>query len=390
MNPKRVRTACRRVLESAWVPDEGYCVPNRRAYPHLWLWDSCFHSLAWMAQRDPRCLEELAAVFAAQTESGFVPHMRYLGTPKYRAGPRREASSLTQPPVYGLVLDRLHSAGWKLPAELIASATAGVHYLWSHRRTEEGLLAIFHPWESGADDSPRWDSWVGASRWSRARFSETDRQLMRALRFDSDQAACGSDAFTSCPAGFNAITGYTVACLARLTGDRMMEEIAERLSAAVDRWLWNEDEGLWGDLAKIGGGSSQAIPTLDGVLGALVTADERRAMLALDQVLDADRFGSRYGVRYLPPDHPSYEPDAYWRGPAWPQMNYLVWVAAHRWNRLDVAAEVQAASWRAAESSSLSEYWNAETGAGRGAIPQTWATVVTAMGEEHAPEQERG
>ncbi len=380
-----VSTACRRVLEAAWVPDMGYCVPNRRTYPHLWLWDSCFHSLGWMGQGDPRCLEELAAVFFAQSESGFVPHMRYLHQPSYRSGPRRDASSLTQPPVYGLVLERLHAAGWELPDELIGSAMTGISYLWSHRRTDDGLLAIFHPWESGADDSPRWDAWMGTSSWSQSRFSAIDRQLLRRTHFDSEEAACGSSAFVSCPAGFNCISAYTVGCLARLTGEHTPRRIAEQLSAAIDRSLWNEDEGLWDDLAKVGPGSSQAIPTLDGVLGALVTEDERRAMRALDQVLDPDRFGSTYGVRYLPPKHPAYEPDAYWRGPAWPQMNYLVWLAAHRWNRLDVARAVQSASWRGVESSSLAEYWNPDTGAGRGAIPQTWATIVTAMTDDYAP-----
>ncbi|HSH60082.1 MAG TPA: hypothetical protein VK988_10655 [Acidimicrobiales bacterium] len=343
-----------------------------------------------MGERDPRCLEELAAVFFAQSESGFVPHMRYLHQPSYRCGPRRDASSLTQPPVYGLVLERLHAAGWQLPDELISSAMTGIGYLWSHRRTEEGLLAIFHPWESGADDSPRWDAWIGTSSWNQARFSAVDRFLLRRTHFDSEAAACGSSAFVSCPAGFNSITAYAAACLGRLTGADAPRHIALQLSAAIDGSLWNEHEGLWDDLAKVGPGSSQAIPTLDGVLGALVTEDERRAMRALDQVLDPDRFGATYGVRYVPPKHPAYEPDAYWRGPAWPQMNYLVWLAAHRWNRLDVALLVQSASWRAAKSSSLAEYWNPETGAGRGAVPQTWATVVTAMTDDHAPEPERG
>ena len=44
------------------------------------------------------------------------------------------------------------------------------------------------------------------------------------------------------------------------------------------------------------------------------------------------------------------------------------------------------ALWRAAETSTLAEYWNPDTGAGRGAIPQTWATVVTAMTDQYAPE----
>ena len=67
----------RRVLEAAWAEGRGYCVPNPRTYPHLWLWDSCFHSIAWAALGDDRAVEELAAVFVAQTADGFVPHMRY-------------------------------------------------------------------------------------------------------------------------------------------------------------------------------------------------------------------------------------------------------------------------------------------------------------------------
>lgn len=383
-----VRAACRSVLNAAWVPHMGYCVPNPRTYPHLWLWDSCFHSLAWMGQRDPRCLQELSAIFVAQTESGFVPHMRYLGRPTYGRGPRRDASSLTQPPIYGLVIERLTDAGWEVPKTVTDAALRAISYLWLRRRTGEGLLALYHPWESGADDSPRWDSWVGTSTWSRWRFALSDRYLLYRMVFDSEEAACGSRSFVSCPAAFNAIAGYTAGSLGRVTGDPVATSIADQLAESIDAVLWNEDERLWDDLPKVGRGQSQSVPTLDGVLGALITRDSRKAMRALDQVVDPDRFGAPYGVRYLPRGHRLYEPDLYWRGPAWPQMNYLLWLAAYRWNRDDVIEAVQDASWRSAASSSLAEYWNPETGNGRGAIPQTWATLVTAVAQDFAPPSE--
>ena len=41
--------AARRVLEAHWDDERGYCVPNPAVYPHLWLWDSCFHAVAWAA-----------------------------------------------------------------------------------------------------------------------------------------------------------------------------------------------------------------------------------------------------------------------------------------------------------------------------------------------------
>jgi hypothetical protein len=138
----------RRVLDGAWIPDLGYSVPHRSTYPHLWLWDSCFHSLGWLGLEDDRCVDELKAIFVAQTARGFVPHMRYLGRPTYKRGPRMDASSLTQPPVYGLVIERLIAAGYSVPPQVIDAAIRGVDYLWNYRRSTDDLVTIFHPWES--------------------------------------------------------------------------------------------------------------------------------------------------------------------------------------------------------------------------------------------------
>ena len=88
------------VLEAAWDDFRGYSFPHQQVYAHLWLWDSCFHSIAWAALGDRRAVRELEAVFAAQLPSGFVPHMRYAEPSMYR-GPLTYASGYTQPAVYG-------------------------------------------------------------------------------------------------------------------------------------------------------------------------------------------------------------------------------------------------------------------------------------------------
>ena len=148
------------------------------------------------------------------------------------------------------------------------------------------------------------------------------------------------------------------------------------LATAVDEQLWDDREGLWLDLPIVGGGPSTAAPTLDGVFGALVTADPDRADRVLTQLLDPERFGSSYGLRYLPHEHPAYDANEYWRGPAWPQLNYMAHVAARRWDRVDVADAIRTQSLRGAKRSAFAEYWNADTGAGRGARPQGWAALA--------------
>jgi hypothetical protein len=35
------------LLDEHWDTARGYCVPNPTVYPHLWLWDSCFHAITW-------------------------------------------------------------------------------------------------------------------------------------------------------------------------------------------------------------------------------------------------------------------------------------------------------------------------------------------------------
>jgi glycogen debranching enzyme len=80
-----------------------------------------------------------------------------------------------------------------------------------------------------------------------------------------------------------------------------------------------------------------------------------------------------------------YDGSSYWRGPAWPQLNYLAWSAAHRWGRLDVVRAIEGMTRRGVVASDFAEYWNPDTGHGLGAIPQTWATVVAAMDDVFAP-----
>ena len=62
----------RRLMDSHWRPDHGYSVPNPGTYPHLWLWDSCFHAIIWARLGDPRAAQELDAVLGGQLDNGKI------------------------------------------------------------------------------------------------------------------------------------------------------------------------------------------------------------------------------------------------------------------------------------------------------------------------------
>ena len=370
-----LRAACRTVLDASWRPTDGFCPPNPTVYPHQWLWDSCFHTIAWAALGDRRGVTELGSCLRGQLPSGFVPHMRYLG-PTVDRGPLPDRSSYTQPPIYAHAARVLHEAGFTLPVETLPAIGRALEWLWRDRRTDDGLVYLVHPWESGADDSPRWDSWIGLDSYDRDSYRDVDRRLVTDTVYDDDGAARWSHSFVAAPAAFNALVAHAFGELAHLTDDSMWADRSAELAASIDRLLWHDESGLWQDRAIVGGGSSVAVPTLDGALPLLVTDDAEKASRVLDQLLDPARFAAPYGLRYVWADHPRYDPDAYWRGPAWPQLNYLVWVAARRWGRDDLAAEIAGWSRAAAVRSGFAEFWNPETGAGRGAIPQGWAALA--------------
>jgi Mannosylglycerate hydrolase MGH1-like glycoside hydrolase domain len=376
-----LRRRAQEILADHWDTERGYSYPHRGTYPHQWLWDSCFTAIVRAGLGDGRAASELRTALSGQLADGFVPHMRYAG-PTIARGPLAGVSSFTQPPVYAHAARVLDRHGFDPGGDALARIDRALRYLWTVRR-RGGLIAIVHTWESGADASPRWDSWTGrdwTSRpWTRPAWDEFELGLVDAAVFDPSGAAGASRAFEVAPAAFNALAAHAAAEFAALTGDQGWRERAAELAGEIDAQLWDEREGLWSDRPVVGGGPSATVPTLDGVLGTLVTPDAAKAERALGQLTEPARFGAEFGLAYLPRDHPAYQPDLYWRGAAWMQLNYLVALAASRWERTELASAIGAMSRRAARVSGFAEYWNPETGAGHGAIPLTWSTLVTAM-----------
>jgi glycogen debranching enzyme len=114
-------------------------------------------------------------------------------------------------------------------------------------------------------------------------------------------------------------------------------------------------------------------------MGALVTADGAKARAALEQLMDPARFGAEFGPANVAREHPAYDPDTYWRGPAWPPLNYLFQQAHKRLGMERESAALAELTAKGATTSGWAEYWNPDNGRGLGAVPQTWAGLVIAM-----------
>jgi hypothetical protein len=377
-------------MEAHWDNERGYCVPNPQTYAHLWLWDSCFDAIIWSALGDERALRELDAVLAGQLQSGLVPHMRYgaQASDTY-LGPLSQTSSLAQPPMFGHAARVLSEAGMRPSPETLERARRGLNWFWEHRRTEVGLIYVVHPWEAGNDHGQRWDDFGAPGRvpegYSRPARTAWNKDRVHDISFSADGAAEWSTTFVTCPAAFNAYVAFNMSELAMLLDDAELAARAETIASLMDELLWDEDEAMWMDLAIVGGGPSVRAPISDGLMGALVTRDRTRALAALAQIDDPDRFAAPFGPSNVARLDPSYDPNTYWRGPAWPPLNYLLWLAQKRWGLDDRADANYRRTLDGALTSGWAEYWNPETGAGLGAVPQSWTGIVVAMRPHGAP-----
>lgn len=339
-----LRDRVRAVMEEHWQP-EGYTVPNAATYPFAWLWDSCFHALIWAELGDERrAVTELAHVFRCQDDSsGFVPHVDYERDPDHLAGfwGRSGSSSITQPPMYGHAIHALGQRGIDVPVEVVERAVAGVRFFLHDRPHPSGLVSTAHPWETGCDDSPRFDHWGAADP----------------VQWYATKGALVADAsaFDCAPVSLSALVAWNGTLLGLDTS-----ALAERLSS---RWDGSLRTWVDGGAAETSSGRAR---TLEGLLPLLV--DPRPE--ARQAVTDPSAHGAPFGPRGVHRHDPAFDPRRYWRGPVWPQLAYLLWLAG---------ADVAETSVRGAESSGLAEYWDADDGTGLGAIPQSWTGLALLM-----------
>lgn len=164
----------KKVLENNWRG--SHTVPSPYLYPHQWSWDSAFTALGYAHYDTDKAMRELRSMLEGQWKNGMIPHIIFRSKESYFPGPgfwdsKRsnnapdiETSGITQPPVHALAALKIYQlADDKKTAEgflkeIFPKLLAFHRYMLTERDPEKtGLVTIYHPWESGFDNSVRWD-----------------------------------------------------------------------------------------------------------------------------------------------------------------------------------------------------------------------------------------
>ena len=184
-------------------------------------------------------------------------------------------------------------------------------------------------------------------------------------------------AFESASAGFNALVVFNAWELATVSSRSEVTDRADELAGNLAA-QWDESRRTWADAGASESGSGRA-RTLDGLLPMLVAGEANRVDAVAADLADPSAYGGWCGPAGVHREEPGFDPRSYWRGPAWPQLSYLVWVGLRRQGRREAAEAVASTTVRGAMRSGFAEYWDPDDGTGGGAVPQSWTALAALM-----------
>ena len=403
-------------------------------YPHQWSWDTGFISVGLAHLDTDRAARELLTLFEHQWSNGKVPHIvfnpeappeSYFPGAEHWASAGRfpdappappYTSALCQPPTHAIGALRVWEVARGEDAEALARSflreiyprlSRWHRYLMTYRDPEgSGLVTIYHPWESGTDNSPRWDSplenvVVGdLPRYERKDHdhvddpserptdAEYDRylwlvELIKRARCD-ERTLYDTQPFLVKDVLFSAIL---------VAANEALLEIAEVVDAPdgeraeISAWI---DRGRRG----LGGSCSQGLdlcldhdPRRDAPLAtrtvagfaALVAGGPGRLEGLLRTLYSPDFLGHPSLYRALPPStspaEDRFHPRSYWRGPVWPVVSWLLWRALVRVGEKERARALRRSALEGLLDGGFAEYFEPFTGEALGSNDQSWTAA---------------
>lgn len=414
------------VLKGNWT---GYGTkPAPDLYPHQWSWDSAFIAIGYSHYDIDRAKQELRSYFRGQWQNGMLPHMVF--NPKahdYKPGPEfwrtdKSPDASRDPLTSGMIQPPIHATAvlhvWKYAQdkddaldflkEMFPKLKFWHEYLYTHRNPDnDGLIYIFHPWESGQDNSPIWDSAFKRidlkaedipdyervdtkiadaedrpKKWAYDRYAYLVK-LAHENNYD-DKKIQEKSPFLIKDVLLNTVAvkaNRDLSKIAELIGEdgTQFNEWADLTSRSLDEKLWDEEHGTYFDYDMKAGEliDSHVAAGFTPIFGKIPSQERAekicaklnsRAFCKLDDTCLAVPSYDKY--------EPGYSPNRYWRGPIWINMNWLLYHGLRAYGLHDYADRVKETIMGLPNQCGIYEYYDPEEGKGHGASNFSWTAAL--------------
>lgn len=392
----------------------GFTIPTENLYPFQWNWDSAFAALGFACFDANRAWQEIETLFQGQWADGMLPHIVFRQPDeKYFPGPdvwgthqSPPSSGHSQPPVAAsVVFDLTQQTNDHARAAALFPKLLHYHE-WFHQMRDPdgtGLVATIHPWETGRDNCPDWDSGMnqvtipdnlpayirrdtshlGADQ--RPSNEQYDR-FLSIVKYARDhqwdhQFIYHHGPFLMADPGIQFIL---------LRADRDLLALANTLgltkhTAKIQGWidqsivgcqqLWNKDINGFTAKDLRSPVYSPAI-TNASMLCFYANAGDNKQHLAMLTHAEAILESVKYAFPSWDPRDKHFESRRYWRGPVWAIMNFMIAKGLNEIGESSMADRIKNDTIALIESAGFNEYFDPHSGEGLGGKKFTWTAAI--------------
>ncbi len=286
--------------------------PSKIHYVGVWQWDQFFHALAYRHVNARLAEDQIRIVLDHQREDGMLPDAIHDEGLVIRLTAPVEAE-VTKPPLAAWAAMKIFEVTQHLDfLEEVYEPMVRWHEWWINRNSDEhGLCVYRHPFSSGLDDSPLWDFGMPVTA--------PDLNTYLCIQLDT-------------LADIAEIIGYPQDAV------RYHDNATQMTKQMVDT-LWSEKEGLF--LAVHNGEFIPVITPFSTIpLWTNRLPDKMKSSL-LNHLTDPKLFWTDYPLATVATTDLTFNAMQMWRGPSWPNVNYLFVEALKRIGEVDTARELR-------------------------------------------------
>ena len=394
------------VLEGNWRT--GYTIPSSTLYPFQWNWDAGFHALGWMYVDIEKAIQEVNHIFSGQWKNGMLPHIVFHKEDEnYFPGPSEwdihqsancpeniKTSGITQLPVFGFFLERMDQIAEQNGQDIsdfiqqILPKVFHFHqYLYQNRDPlNEGLPFVIHNWES-TDNAPIWDEVWETMNVDKARevahlrkdlkkvdasmrpTHEHYKRYIYLIDLLKEKSYDESSLMNNYP--FLIQENFFISLLIR--SNEGLIKLAKKYGFSYpELYVWQE-KSLKSFRNKFWDVEAEMFYPYDFNKKALIKKDILGAVISLFAGIpnkeQANALVNKIEKSFIPNEAwflcPSYsakakdfDPKKYWRGPLWPNVNWLLYHGLKRYGFDTVAEKIKEQTIYLIEHVGMYEYFD--------------------------------